>query len=155
MPNLNKTLHMGNLTRDPELKFTPKGTAVCDFGLAVNEKWKDSNGNDKEETLFLDVTFFGKVAEIIAKHVKKGQPLYVEGKLKMETWEDKATGQNRSKMKIVGENFQFLSAGEKNSQSSDRPARQEPRQETRREEPRREAPMPNRTPDDDEDSIPF
>ena len=117
MANINKVTLIGNLTRDPELKSTPKGTMVADLGLAINERWKDANGNEKEDTLFVDITFFGKTAEIIGKHLTKGQPIYVEGKLKLETWDDKQTGQKRSKMKVVGDNFQFLSSGPKSESS--------------------------------------
>lgn len=113
MPNLNKVQLMGNLTRDPELKFTPKGTAICDLGLAINRTWKDDNGDKQEETTFVDVTFWGKAGEVIEKYVKKGHALYVEGRLQLDTWEDKTTGQNRSRLKITGENFQFLSNGKK------------------------------------------
>jgi single-strand DNA-binding protein len=102
---------MGNLTRDPEITYTPKGSAICNFGIAINRTWKDDNEQKQEETTFVDVTYFGKTGEVIGKYVKKGQPLYVEGRLKMDEWQDKTTGQNRSKMKVIGESFQFLSSG--------------------------------------------
>jgi single-strand DNA-binding protein len=113
MPNLNKVQLMGNLTRDPELKFTPKGTAICDLGLAINRTWKDDSDQKQEETTFIDVTFWGKSGEVIEKYVKKGQPIYIEGRLQLDTWEDKTTGQNRSKLKVTGESFQFLPNGKK------------------------------------------
>lgn len=108
MPNLNKVTLMGNLTRDPELKQTKTGKHVCDIGIAINEQWKDADGNKQESTVFVDVTFFGRAAEVIGEYCKKGRPLYVEGKLKLDTWEDKATGQQRSRLKVTGESFQFI-----------------------------------------------
>ena len=112
MPNLNKIQLMGNLTRDPELKHTPKGTAVADIGLAVNRIGKDDAGQRTEETTFVDVTFWGRTAETVAQYMSKGRPLYVEGRLKMDAWQDKETGQNRSKLKVIGETFQFLGGRE-------------------------------------------
>ena len=103
---------MGNLTRDPELKHTPKGTAVADIGLAVNRIGKDDAGQRTEETTFVDVTFWGRTAETVAQYMSKGRPLYVEGRLKMDAWQDKETGQNRSKLKVIGETFQFLGGRE-------------------------------------------
>ena len=110
MPNLNKVMLMGNLTRDPELKYTQSGSAICDIGLAVNRRWKGKDGKATDETTFISVTFWGKPGETIAQHVKKGQPLYVEGRLTLNTWDDKATGAKRSKLFVTGEAFQFLSA---------------------------------------------
>lgn len=108
MASLNKVMIIGNLTRDPEIKFTPKGTAIADIGLAVNRTWTD-NGEKKEEVTFIDVTLWGRVAEIVGEYCKKGRPLFVEGRLQLDTWDDKATGQKRSKLKVVGENIQLLS----------------------------------------------
>jgi single-strand DNA-binding protein len=102
---------MGNLTRDPEIISTPKGFSICNFGIAINRTWKDDNDQKKEETTFVDLTFFGKTGEVIGKYVIKGQPIYVEGRLSLDEWTDKATGQNRSKLKVIGESFQFLSSG--------------------------------------------
>lgn len=99
---------MGNLTRDPELRVTPKGTAICQFGLAINRSWKDEAGQTREEATFIDCEAWGKTGEIIAKYMTKGRPLFVEGRLQMDQWEDKATGAKRSKLKVVVENFQFL-----------------------------------------------
>ena len=109
MPNLNVVHLMGNLTRDPELRVTPTGSAVCQFGLAINHTWFDERANEKrEETTFVDVTAWGRQAETIAKYVTKGRPLYVQGRLKLDQWEDKATGQKRSKLSVVLSSFQFL-----------------------------------------------
>lgn len=108
MPSLNKVLLMGNLTRDPELRVTPKGTPICQFSLAINRSFKLESGETREEVLYVDVEAWGKQGETIAKHVTKGRPLYVEGRLRLDTWEDKTTKEKRSRMKIVLEQFQFL-----------------------------------------------
>lgn len=108
MPNLNKVQLMGNLTRDPEVRYTPKGTAVTDIGLAINRTFNSDEGDRREETTFVDITFWGRLAEVIGEYMKKGRPMYVEGRLQLDTWEDKTTGQQRSRLKVVGENFQFL-----------------------------------------------
>lgn len=99
---------MGNLTRDPELRYTPKGTAVAKLGLAINRQWKDESGAKKEEVTFVDVDAFGRQAETLAQYLKKGRPLYIEGRLKLDTWDDKQTNQKRSKLGVVLESFQFL-----------------------------------------------
>jgi single-strand DNA-binding protein len=98
---------MGNLTRDPELRVTPKGTAVCQIGLAVNQTYRDKDGNSREETTFIDVDAFGRQAEVIAKYLTKGRPVLIEGRLKLDSWESKE-GEKRSKLKVVMENFQFV-----------------------------------------------
>lgn len=108
MPNLNKVLLMGNLTRDPELRVTPKGTSICQFSLAINREFKLESGEKREEVLYVDVEAWGKGAEIVAKYCAKGRPLYVEGRLRLDTWEDKNTKEKRSRMKVVMEQFQFL-----------------------------------------------
>lgn len=109
MPGFNKVILIGNLTRDPELRYTPKGTAVARLGLAVNRSWRDTATNEmKEEVTFVDIDAWGKQAEVIAQYMKKGRPLFVEGRLKLDTWEDKNTKEKRSKMGVVLENFQFL-----------------------------------------------
>ena len=108
MPNLNKVMLMGNLTRDPEVRYTPKGTAVSDISLAINRNFSTDDGTKREETTFVEITFWGRQAEVIGEYMKKGRPLYVEGRLQLDQWEDKTSGQNRSRLKIVGENFQFL-----------------------------------------------
>ncbi|MGH8045948.1 MAG: single-stranded DNA-binding protein [Chthoniobacterales bacterium] len=111
MASVNKVILIGNLTRDPEIKYTPKGTAVADIGLAVNRYIPASEGGEKrEETTFIDVTLWGRTAEVANEYAKKGQPIYVEGRLQLDTWEDKTSGQKRSKLKVVGENIQLLGA---------------------------------------------
>lgn len=108
MPNLNRVLLMGNLTRDPEIKYTPKGTAVAEIGLAVNRVYSTDQGERREETTFVDVELWGRQAEIAGEYLKKGRPVFIEGRLKLDTWDDKTTGQKRSKMRVVGETMQLL-----------------------------------------------
>ena len=111
MASFNKVILAGNLTRDPELRYTPKGTAIAKIGLAINRKWKSESGEMKEETTFVDVNAFGKTAETIGQYLKKGRPILIEGRLRYDTWEDKQTKQKRSKLGVVLENFQFLDSG--------------------------------------------
>lgn len=108
MANFNKVILIGNLTRDPELRVTPSGTSICKFGLAVNRTYTTQDGEKREETTFVDIDAFGKPAEIISKYMAKGRPILVEGRLKLDQWEDKNTGDKRSRMGVVCENFQFL-----------------------------------------------
>jgi single-strand DNA-binding protein len=108
MASFNKVILIGNLTRDPELKHLPKGTAVCNFSMAVNRRWKTESGEDKEDVYFADCKSFGKQAETISQWVKKGHPLMIEGRLTREEWDDKNTGQKKSATRIMVESFQFL-----------------------------------------------
>ena len=108
MASFNKVILAGNLTRDPELRYTPKGTAVAKFGLAVNRRWTDEAGQTKEEVTFVDIDAFGRQAEVIGQYLKKGRPVLVEGRLKLDQWEDKNTHQKQSKLKVVLESFSFL-----------------------------------------------
>jgi single-strand DNA-binding protein len=132
MASLNKVMLIGNLTRDPEVRYTPKGTAVTEITLAVNRFIPGGEtGERREEATFVDVTLWGKTAELAVQYLKKGRPVFIEGRLQMETWQDKATGQNRSKLAVVGEAMQFLGGrnegggggGESYGGSSDRPER--------------------------------
>ena len=111
MANLNKVMLIGNLTRDPELRVTPKGTAICTFSIAVNRKFKDESGGEREEVTYVDIEAWGKSGENISKYCTKGRPLFVEGRLRLDQWEDKNTKEKRSRMKVVLENFQFLGSG--------------------------------------------
>jgi single-strand DNA-binding protein len=111
MASFNKVILAGNLTRDPELRYTPKGTAVARLGIACNRRWKSETGEMKEEVTFVDVDAFGKTAETIAQYLKKGRPILIEGRLPYDTWEDKQTNQKKSKLGVVMENFQFLDSG--------------------------------------------
>lgn len=108
MANVNKVILIGNVTRDIEVKFTPKGSAVADVGLAINRKYSLDSGEKREETTFVDIELWGRLAEIAGEYAKKGSPLYVEGRLRVDTWDDKTSGQKRSRMKVVGENIQLL-----------------------------------------------
>jgi len=117
MPSINKVFLMGHLTRDPELRYTPNGMPVADFGIATNRKYKDKGGESKEEATFVDLVAFGKRAETIGTYLKKGRLLYVEGRLRYESWESK-DGQKRSRMRVVVENFQFMDWKEKEEVSA-------------------------------------
>lgn len=108
MANLNKVLLIGNLTRDPEIKYTPKGTAIAAFGLAVNRNYTTEGGEKREEVTFIELEAYARVAEIIGEYCKKGRPFFIEGRLKLDTWDDKQTGEKRSKMKVVVETMQLL-----------------------------------------------
>ena len=108
MANLNKVMLIGNLTRDIELKYTPKGSAIAELGLAINRKYKTDSGEMKEETTFVDVTLWGRQAEIAKEYLSKGKPVYIEGRLQLDSWDDKATGQKRSKLRVTGEAMQLL-----------------------------------------------
>lgn len=111
MANINKVMLMGNLTHDPEVRYTPKGTAVGDLRMAVNRRVPDGNGNWSDEATYLDVTVWGNTAENAQKYLSKGRAIFVEGRLQLDTWEDKQSGQKRSKLKVVGEVVQFLPDG--------------------------------------------
>ncbi len=122
MASFNKVILAGNLTRDPELRYTPKGTAIARIGLAINRTWKSETGESKEEVTFVDVDAFGRQAEVIAQYLKKGRPLLMEGRLKLDQWEDKNTHQKQSKLKVVLESFSFIdSRGGDNSGGGDAP----------------------------------
>jgi single-strand DNA-binding protein len=110
MASYNKVILLGNLCRDPELRITPKGSSIAQISLAVNRKWKDDAGQQKEEVTFIDCEAWGKQADTIAKYLTKGRPLFIEGRLKLDTWEDKNGGGKRSKLKVVIESFQFVGA---------------------------------------------
>src|SRR5271168_3203868 len=108
MASFNKVILMGNLTRDPELRYTPKGTAIAKIGVAVNRVWTTESGEKKEEVTFVDVDIFGRTAENVSQYMRKGRPILVEGRLKLDQWDDKQTGQKRSRLGVVAETVQFL-----------------------------------------------
>ncbi len=108
MASFNKVILVGNLTRDPEVRYTPKGSAVADIGLAVNRIYSTESGEKREEVTFVDVTLWGRTAEIAGEYLKKGRPVLIEGRLQMDTWDDKQSGQKRSKLKVVAESMQLL-----------------------------------------------
>src|SRR6516164_142978 len=124
MASFNKVILVGNLTRDPELRYTPKGMAIAKIGLAVNRVWKNEAGETKEEVTFVDIDAFGRSAETISQYVKKGSPLLVEGRLRLDQWDDKQTGQKRSRLGVVLEAFQFLGGGR--GDAGNQPAAQHP-----------------------------
>jgi single-strand DNA-binding protein len=138
MASFNKVILIGNLTRDVELKYLPKGTAVCNLSMAVNRRWKTEAGEEKEDVYFAECKAFGKQAETLAQYVRKGHPLMVEGRLTREEWDDKKTGDKRSTTRIMIETFQFL----KGRDEGDAPA------------PRAQAPAAPK-PDLDADDLPF
>jgi single-strand DNA-binding protein len=111
MRGFNKVILAGNLTRDPQLKYLPSQMAVVEFGLAMNRKWRTAEGQDREEVCFVDCSAFGKTGEVINQYCTKGKPLLVEGRLKLDQWEDKQGGGKRSRLTVVVENFTLLSAG--------------------------------------------
>jgi single-strand DNA-binding protein len=109
MASFNKVILLGNLTRDPQVRYTPSGTAVAEIGLAVNRYWFDKQSNTRrEETTFVDVTLWGRDAEVSGEYLAKGRPILIEGRLQLDTWDDKQTGQKRSKLRVVAERMQML-----------------------------------------------
>jgi single-strand DNA-binding protein len=111
--NLNRVLLIGNLKKNPEVRSTPKGTSVADIGLAVNRVYSVEGSNEKrEETTFVDVMLWGRQAEIAGQYLTKGRPVFIEGRLQLDTWEDKQSGQKRSRLRVVGENMQLLGSKE-------------------------------------------
>jgi len=112
MASVNRVILVGNLTRDPQLKYLPSQTPVAEFGMAMNRRFKTANGEDREETCFVDCSAFGRPAEIINQYCQKGKLIYIEGRLKFDQWEDKQGGGKRSKLSVVVENFQFLGGRE-------------------------------------------
>lgn len=120
MASFNKVILLGNLTRDIETRTTAGGTTIAKFGLAVSRKFSDRDGNQKEETAFVDVDAFGKQAEVLAKYLSKGSPLMLDGRLKLDQWET-AEGQKRSKLGVVLEGFQFIPTGQRSGGSDSQP----------------------------------
>ena len=106
--SFNKVILVGNLTRDPEIRYTPKGSAVCDLGLAVNRQYSLEGGEKREEVTFVDVVLWARLAEIAGEYLKKGRPVLIEGRLQLDTWDDKQSGQKRSKLRVIGETMQLL-----------------------------------------------
>ena len=108
MANVNKVMLLGNITRDLEVRYTPKGTAVCDLGMAVNRIRTGDNGERIEEVTYVDVTLWGRQAELAGQYLSKGRSVFIEGRLQLDQWDDKQTGQKRSRLRVVGENMQFI-----------------------------------------------
>ena len=155
MANFNKVILAGNLTRDPELRYTPKGTAVVKIGMAINRTWKDESGASKEEVTFVDVTAFGRQAEVIAQYMRKGRPLLIEGRLKLDSWEDKTTHQKMSKLNVILESFSFIDSkgpdGGGPSSGGEAPRRAAPPAGQARSAP----PPESEPPASEEDDVPF
>lgn len=121
MSSFNRVILMGNLTRDPEVRYTPKGSAVAEIGLAVNRVYSTDGGEKREEVTFVDVTLWGRTAEVAGEYLKKGRPVFIEGRLQLDSWDDKQSGQKRSKLKVVGESLQLI-GGKPDRQEPSRPA---------------------------------
>ncbi|KPJ57844.1 MAG: single-stranded DNA-binding protein [Planctomycetes bacterium DG_58] len=145
MANLNKVMLIGNLTRDPELRYLQSGTAVCDFGLAVNRNYTKADGEKVEETTFVDITAFGRQAEVVSEFLQKGRPVFIEGRLRLDQWTAQ-DGQKRSKLRVVMLNFQFLDSRRGGGAQGGRP--QQPRQQ-------QQQPSASDDFDTGDDSIPF
>jgi len=158
MASYNKVLLMGNLTRDPELRYTPGGAVVAEFGLAVNRQYRTQSGESREETTFVDIVVWGRQAETVNQYLSKGRPVLVEGRLQYDSWEGQ-DGQKRSKIRVTAERVQFLggrgdSGGQGQGQGQGRPA-----QAPQRDRPARpQEPAVQEAPPDDDfnlDDIPF
>jgi single-strand DNA-binding protein len=153
MANFNKVIVAGNLTRDPELRYTPKGTAVARLGMAINRSWKNETGETKEEVTFVDIDAFGRQAEVVAQYLKKGRPILVEGRLKLDQWEDKNTHQKQSKLKVILESFSFLDSRGADAGGGDSPR---PRPAAPAQAPSSSpAPAEPDAPPAEEDDVPF
>ena len=163
MANFNKVMLMGNLTRDPEVRYTPKGTAIATIGLAVNRTWTAESGEKKEEVTFIDVDVWGKQAETIGQYMSKGRPLFIEGRLRLDQWDDKEPGQKRSKLKVVCESFQFIGAPRQGAEFKEGAPPAERAERPPRSRPAGPAAAPANAPEADapaesaggEDNIPF
>lgn len=110
MPSFNQVILLGNVTRDPQLKQLPSQTVVAEFGLACNRRYRTADGEEREDTTFVDCSAFGKQAEVISQYCQKGKPIFIQGRLKYDTWDDKQSGAKRSKLSVIVENFQFVGA---------------------------------------------
>lgn len=136
MSSYNRVTLVGNLTRQPELRKTKNGSAVTDLGIALNRVWTGDNGQRQEETTFVDVTVWGRAAENAAQYLQKGRSVLVEGRLQMETWQDKQSGQERSKLRVVADTVQFLGSSHESGPSDDDDDRESHRRESRRDDRR-------------------
>ncbi len=155
MANLNQVTLIGTLTKDPEAKYTPKGTCVVDFSIAINRTWKTEGGEKRDEVTFVEINAFGRVAEIISEWTKKGHQIAIVGRLKQDTWDDKQTGQKRSKMKVVVETMQLLNQRSKKDDDDGDDGEQEHEKRPSKPAARRPAPPPDPDLDAAPDDIPF
>ena len=149
MASFNKVILLGNLTRDPEVRYTPKGSAVCDLGIAVNRVYTTDAGEKREEVTYVDVVLWSRLAEIAGEYLKKGRPVFIEGRLQMDSWEDKQSGQKRTKLRVVGETLQLL--GSRQGGSAPAEAEDGDRQSSRPSPP----PKSSAPAQPNEDEIPF
>ncbi len=163
MASVNKVMLLGNLTRDPEIRYTPKGTAVTDLGMAINRIRTGDNGERIEEVTYVDVTLWGRSAELAGQYLSKGRSVFIEGRLQLDQWDDKATGQKRSRLRVVGENMQFIGGqgqgggggnAQGGNQQQSRPAQQQ-QQPSGDSAPPQSGGAAASSFDDDADDIPF
>ena len=152
MASLNKVMLIGNVTRDPEVKYTPKGSAVADLGLAINRNYTNQSGEKVEEVTYVDVELWGRLAEIAGEYAKKGRPIFIEGRLRIDSWEDKQSGQKRNRLKVVGEGLQLLGSrpGGQSGGAAGGPEGEAPLAR-----PSRPAPAKPSQPEPADDDIPF
>ncbi len=158
MASFNKVIIAGNLTRDPELRYTPKGTAIARIGMALNRRWKNDAGEMQEEVTYVDVDAFGRQAEVVAQYLKKGRPLLVEGRLRLDQWEDKQSGQRRSQMRVVLESFSFMDGGSGGGRSETSDPFEQSAPTSRPAAPAQGRPVPPPVHDDglpEDDDVPF
>ncbi len=159
MANVNKVMLLGNLTRDPEVRYTPKGTAVCDMGMAINRVRTGDTGERIEETTYVDVTLWGRQAELAQQYLAKGRQVFIEGRLQFEQWEDKQSGQKRSRLRVVSENMQFV--GGNGGGGAKGPVSARPESDPQKSPPPQQQPVQGGAAaapdafDNDEDDIPF
>ena len=151
MAYLNRVFLIGNLTRDVEIRATPRGTSVAAFGVATNRRFKDETGGAREEICFVDTEAWGKTAELCAKYLRKGDPVFLEGHLRLDSWEDKQSGQKRHKLKVVIDNVQFLKGAPEREPGSPPPEREKPSSDEPKATPPREKGPPKQVDDD----VPF
>lgn len=153
MAYLNKVHLIGNITRDPEVRYLPSGTAICEFTIAMNRRYS-VDGEQREEAIFIDCVAWSKLAEIVGQYVAKGDPVFVEGRLEVQKWDDKQTGQKRSKVRVVADTVQFLKSRDSGASGE----RNAPRQGSTSQKPAGRKAAPKETPPDeplDDDDIPF
>src|ERR1700758_1822202 len=157
MASFNKVILLGNLTRDPEVRYTPKGSAVCDLGVAINRQYTLESGEKREEVTFVDVVLWSRLAEIAGEYLKKGRPVFIEGRLQLDTWDDKQSGQKRSKLRVIGETMQLLGSRPQGSGGGGEGGGDEERGggSSSRGAGRTAPPPKAAAPDPDEDEIPF
>jgi single-strand DNA-binding protein len=156
MSSFNKVILMGNLTRDPETRVTPNGVTICKIGLAVNRTYTTSDGEKKDEVTFVDCDAIGKTGEAISRWMSKGKGILIEGRLRFDQWEDKTTGQLRSKLGVVIEHFNFIGGrSEDGSESSESPARQDPVNHANKPASRNTTPRTQSRQNSIDDDVPF